>query len=155
MKILAGLVLALSSSLFAGKEEGKEGVITFEGITVSEPVSVISLFESKEVADEWTLDLDSQSNPDKCGSNRFEWNGSNFICLQVDRLNIIRAQRDYHYATEQWYRLQVIAKDAYSILDELQRIAREKCHKKGKRFSEQDADCAGSIESLTAKGEIK
>ena len=148
MKILVGLVFALSLCL-SGAENKKDESITFEGVMVP---AIPFEWELVEVVDEWTFTPDLQSNPHDCASNRFQFNGSNFICLQVDRLNIIRAQRDYHYATEQWYQRQIIAKDAYSILDELQRIAREKCRKQGKRFSEQDADCVGSI-GLLAKEE--
>lgn len=103
------------------------------------------IFEGSDVFDDWVFIPDLQSNPDECASNRFQWDGGNFICLRVDRLNLIRAQRDFHFATQEWYRLQVIAKDAYSIMDELQRIARGECQKQGKKFSEQLADCEGTL----------
>ena len=106
----------------------------------------ILIFEvAEEVGSDWALSADGQSNPNDCPSNRFQFNGANFICLRIDRLKLIRAQRDFHYATQEWYRLHVVAKDAYSVLDELQRNAREVCKKQGKIFSEQTADCEGSL----------
>lgn len=127
MKSLVGLLFVLSLCSFAEEKRGKD----------------------------WVFTPDLQSNPHDCASNRFQYNGANFICLRVDRLDIIRAQRDFHYATQEWYRLQVVAKDAYSILDELQKIARENCRKDGKRFSEQTALCEGSLKKIIelVKGE--
>lgn len=105
--------------------------------------------------EDWSFDVDLQSNPTLCASNRFEYNGGNFICLKYDRLLLIMAQRDFEYATKEWYRHQVIAKNAYSIMDELQRIARETCRKDGKKFSEQTALCEGALQGMMSnlKGE--
>ncbi len=103
------------------------------------------IFEAVEVGEDWILNIDIQSNPAHCPLNRFQFDGANFICIKTDRLKIIRAQRDFHFATQEWRRLHLIAKDAYSILDELQRNAREVCRKQGKKFSQQLADCEGSL----------
>ena len=90
--------------------------------------------------------------PEDCSSKTYKWNGEGFVCLEIDRIELLISQRNFHHAAQQMNEQRVEALNAQiqaqlvaAVMEKKQAIARESCRKRGKLFDLEAAECSGAL----------
>lgn len=89
--------------------------------------------------------------PEDCESELYRWDGETLRCATVDRLGILKMQRNHNMRALTTCRQEVTYLRAARLLEALHVNARAKCRQQGKIFDEDEVLCTDSI----GKGEQK
>ncbi len=88
--------------------------------------------KTEEVVVSWNVP------PEACASKLYRWDGASLQCAKVDRLEILKMQRDQEKRAVSFLR-------GAAILTSLYTDARAKCREMGKLFDTTEVLCTGSL----------
>ena len=120
-------------------------VVFFGGMLAAQKTGTILIDSGTEpVAPQVGTNLPPKP-PEGCESKVYRWNRDGFECLRIDRIRILKSQRNLNMRALATCRQELTFMRAEKVLIAIHVDARRKCQKLGKVFDEEAVQCAGAI----------